>query len=146
MRAHPDNKMKAYFFFLCFVRTDQHCMPLCSYFRYWTLIPYVKLLCLPNSPKAFPHNPLFLKLQLLSIDIVLFFLHSKILREYHWDALGLIDFVHGMFLQNPGIGLETLCLNLVVISDCSHQLCATLPKAKLAKLCTGLERLWQSFH
>jgi len=35
--------------------------------RVWgTLIPYIKLLYLPNTPKAFPHNQLLSKLRLLS--------------------------------------------------------------------------------
>ena len=116
-----------------------------------TLIPYVKLLYLPNSPKSFPHNPLLSKLQLLSVDMVLFFLHSKIIREYHRDVLakeGLIDFVTCMPWHVPPASRERA--RDIVLELGSHvrlqppTLC-NIAKAKLAKLYAGLERVLTSF-
>jgi len=116
-----------------------------------TLIPYVKLLYLPNSPKAFPHNPLLSKLQLLSVDMVLFFLHSKIVREYHRDVLvkeGLIDFVSCMTWHVPPESRDrarNIVLELGSYIQLQPPTLCNIAKAKLAKLYTGLEKVVTSF-
>lgn len=113
-----------------------------------TLLPYVKLAFLPDAPKRFPECPSLTDLQLLSLRIILFFLHSKATVEMYHTLLekeGLLDFVR--------------CLPWHVPHSCRKQAAAvtsdfctamhseqpprlhSLTQARLAKMGLGLERV-----
>ena len=114
-----------------------------------TLLPYVKQAYLPDSPTTtFEPRSALTDLQVLSLEIILFFLHSKAtVPMYHALLLkeDLLDFV--------------VCLPWHVPAACRPQaaaltseLCASMPgmgpprlssiaKARLAKLHFGLERV-----
>ena len=112
-----------------------------------TLLPYLKLLYLPDAPRTFPDVPLLSNLQQLSIDAVLLFLHSKIIGENHREVLlkeGLLDYVFCMPWYVPFKSRERA---RALVSELGNhirpeppKLC-TLAKAKLAKMHFGLERI-----
>ena len=110
-----------------------------------TLLPYLKLLFLPNAPRATPDNPLLAELQLRSVETVLFFLRSKIQRSDHQEILareGLLDFVVCM-PWHVSVGLRASA-KAMVSELSSHVLLqpprlSNIAKAMLAKDSLGLE-------
>lgn len=112
-----------------------------------TLLPYLKLLYLPNCPRAFPCDPFLTQLQLLSMDTILFFLHTKIIQENHRSILlkeGVLDFVVCLPWHVP---LELTERAKALLCELSSHVQLEPPKlfniakAKLAKLCFGLEKV-----
>ena len=112
-----------------------------------TLLPYLKLLYLPNAPRTFPNDTPLSELQLLSLNTVLFFLHSKIMRATHREVLlkeGLLEFVSCMPWHVPVESRDKA--RALVCELGSHfrlqppKLCS-IAKAKLAKAHFGLEKV-----
>ena len=112
-----------------------------------TLLPYLKLLYLPNTPGIFPDDASLSQLQLLSLNTALFFLHSKIMRETHREVLmkeGLLDFVCCMPWHVP-VGSRDQARALLCelgrhVRLQPPKLC-NIAKAKLAKTHFGLEKV-----
>ena len=112
-------------------------------FIYVTFIPYVKLAYIPDTPQPEAVR----KLQLLSLKTVIFSLQNMLGRENHRQVLkreGLVDYVTCM----PFYVAETLkprARELVQMLASSGDLQVQVPtlinlvKAKLAKMCFGLE-------
>lgn len=113
-----------------------------------TLLPYVKQAYLPNSPTTLEGMPLLTELQLLSLRVILLFLHSKVSMPMYHTLLvkeNLLDFL--------------VCLSWHIPPSChpeaialSSELCSSMPglgpprlcnlaKARLAKLHLGLEQV-----
>lgn len=112
-----------------------------------TLLPYLKLLYLPNAPGTFPNDASLSQLQLLSLNTVLFFLHSKIVRGTHREVLlreGLLDFVSCMPWHVPVVSRDKAVALLRELGRHVRleppRLC-NIAKAKLAKTHFGLERV-----
>ena len=114
-----------------------------------TLLPYVKLFYVPrNARKDFVSSCEQLQeLTQVSEKIILFFLHSKMSREYARDILvkeGLMDYVTALPWH---VSKESRTLAESVVSELhSHvklqppKLCSIV-QAKLARLHFGLERV-----
>ena len=110
-----------------------------------TFVPYVKLAYIPDTPQPEAVR----KLQLLSLQTVIFSLQNMLGRENHRQVLkreGLVDYVTCM----PFYVAETLkprARELVQMLASSGDLQVQAPtlvnlvKAKLAKMCFGLERV-----
>ena len=108
-----------------------------------TFVPYVKLAYIPDTPQPEAVR----KLQLLSLQTVIFSLQNMLGRENHRQVLkreGLVDYVTCM----PFYVAETLkprARELVQMLASSGDLQVQVPtlvnlvKAKLAKMCFGLE-------
>ena len=113
-----------------------------------TLLPYVKLVFLPETPRNFPECPSLTELQVLSLKVVLFFLHSKMAVERYHSLLRkeeLVDFVLCMPWHVPNACRGEAS---AVASDLSTAMggpqpprLLSLAQAKLAKSSIGLERV-----
>ena len=113
-----------------------------------TLLPYVKLVFLPETPQHFSECPSLTELQVLSLRVVLFFLHSKMSVERYHSLLRkeeLVDFVLCMPWHVPD-ACRGEAAN--VASDLSTAMgglqpprLLSLAQAKLAKCSIGLERV-----
>lgn len=115
-----------------------------------TLLPYVKQAYLPNAPTVFERRPLLTELQVLSLKVILFFLHSKVsIPMYHTLLIkeDLLDFMVCLPWHTPpscrpeAVALTSeLCTCMPGIGP--PRLCS-LAKAQLAKLHLGLEQVLQ---
>lgn len=113
-----------------------------------TLLPYVKQAYLPNSPTTSDEIPLLTELQLLSLRVILLFLHSKVSMPMYHALLvkeNLLDFIVCLpWRTPPSCRSEARAL--------ASELCSSMPgvnpprlcniaKARLAKLHLGLEQV-----
>ena len=112
-----------------------------------TLIPYIKLLYIPHCPTS--NDGMMKKLQLLSIEMILFGLMNMLSRENHRAVLvkeGLVDYVTCCPNHVPEM-LKFYAQKLVHLVTSSYdiqQQPATLTnivKAHLAKMYFGLEQI-----
>lgn len=112
-----------------------------------TLLPYIKQAYLPNSPTTSDEMPLLAELQLLSLRVILLFLHSKVSMPMYHTLLvkeNLLDFIVCLpWHTPPSCRPEAMAL--------TNELCSSMPgispprlcnmaKARLAKLHLGLEQ------
>jgi len=108
-----------------------------------TFVPYVKLVYIPDTPQPEAVR----KLQLLSLETIIFSLQNMLGRENHRQVLkqeGLVDYVTCMPSYVPE-SLKPKAKELVQMLATSADLQVPLPtlsslvKAKLAKMYFGLE-------
>ena len=114
-----------------------------------TLLPYIKLFYIPPSLRkdSLTSGPQFHELFQASERMILFFLHSKMSRQYSHDILvkeGLVDYVVAL-PWHTSTGSRSMA-DAVVAELCSHvklqppKLCSIV-QAKLAKLHFGLKKV-----
>ena len=112
-----------------------------------TFLPYVKLLYTPHCPA--PNDKIIRKLQLLSLELILFGLKNMLSRENHRAVLmkeGLIDYITCSPTHVPGI-LKPQAKELVDLVTSSPDIrqqpakLTNIVKAYLAKVHFGLEQV-----
>ena len=113
-----------------------------------TLLPYVKLAFLPDAPRRFPECPSLTDLQLLSLRVILFFLHSKATVEMYHTLLvkeGLLDFVLCLPWHTPHSCRKEAAALTSDLCTTMHSVqpprLYSLAQARLAKAGLGLERV-----
>ena len=114
-----------------------------------TMLPYVKLFYLPQpqNPGMVVYDQRIQELQHSSERMVLFFVHSKMSRQYSCDILikeGLVDYITALPWH---VSVESKVSAESVVSELSRhtrlqppRLCSIV-QAKLAKMYFGLERV-----
>ena len=114
-----------------------------------TLLPYIKLFYLPECSKreSLSSTQQMKELRQTSERVILFFLHSKMSREYSHEILakeGLVDYITSLPWH---VSPESISLAEGVVSELSchvklqpPRLCSIV-QAKLARMHFGLERV-----
>lgn len=112
-----------------------------------TFMPYVKLLYIPHCPMS--NDGMMEKLQLLSIEMILFGLMNMLSRENHRAVLvkeGLVDYVTCCPNYVPEM-LKSYAQKLVHLVTSSYGIrqqpvrLTNIVKARLAKMYFGLEQI-----
>ena len=115
-----------------------------------TLLPYIELFYSPRHHYRISDEPSLIELRRASVNMILFFLHSKFCRDYICEILvneGLLDYVVALpwnvepEFERPAKALVSELGSHVGLQTPS--LCS-IAKAKLAKMHFGLKKLVKS--